>query len=139
MIKAAEIEDLEGVLEIDREVIGHSERSASLEKAIREGGCFIAKSDRGIAGFLIYDTSFFECSFISLVIVHPSERRKGVASRLIENFEQTTSTEKVFSSTNESNLPMAEVFSTLGYRKSGYIDNLDEGDPEIIYFKKLNR
>jgi len=25
----------------------------------------------------------------------------------------------------------------LGYRVSGYVDNLDEGDPELIYGKQL--
>lgn len=25
-----------------------------------------------------------------------------------------------------------------GFRRSGYIENLDEGDPEIVYFKRID-
>jgi hypothetical protein len=35
-----------------------------------------------------------------------------------------------------SNTIMQELFEKLGYIRSGYIENLDEGDPEIIYFKR---
>ena len=34
---------------------------------------------------------------------------------------------------------MQALCEKLGFVKSGWIDNLDEGDPEIIYFKRLKR
>ncbi|MGP4081155.1 GNAT family N-acetyltransferase [Pseudalkalibacillus sp. R45] len=130
-------QDLDEILVIDNEVIGTTSRSSMFEKAIHEGRCLAVRSGHSmIKGVLIYQTEFFDCSFISLVIVHPSERRKGYASRLIKDFEKITPTEKIFSSTNKSNKRMQSVFSSLGYKKSGYIENLDEGDPEMIYYKK---
>lgn len=30
---------------------------------------------------------------------------------------------------------MQEVFKATGFIQSGFVENLDEGDPEIIYFK----
>jgi hypothetical protein len=52
-------------------------------------------------------------------------------------FIPTIATEKLFTSTNLSNLPMQGIMSKLGYRPSGVIENLDPGDPELIYFKRL--
>ena len=43
----------------------------------------------------------------------------------------------MFTSTNQSNLPMQRLCDRLGYVKSGYVENLDEGDPELIYVKLL--
>ena len=45
--------------------------------------------------------------------------------------------EKLFTSTNESNAPMQRLCEKLEYVRSGRIENLDEGDPEIVYFKRL--
>ena len=47
-------------------------------------------------------------------------------------------TSKVFSSTNQSNKRMQQLFHNLGFVKSGFIDNLDEGDPEMIYMKQAS-
>lgn len=51
---------------------------------------------------------------------------------------QMAKTSKVFSSTNQSNKRMQQLFHNLGFVKSGVIDNLDEGDPEIIYMKQAS-
>jgi len=32
---------------------------------------------------------------------------------------------------------MRRLLKKLGYKRTGRIDNLDEGDPELIYFKRL--
>jgi RimJ/RimL family protein N-acetyltransferase len=48
-------------------------------------------------------------------------------------------TQKIFSSTNESNESMQKVFSANGFVRSGIIKNLDEGDPEIIFHAKKLR
>ncbi|WP_408009821.1 GNAT family N-acetyltransferase [Pseudalkalibacillus sp. A8] len=135
---AAEIQDSEDLLQIDETVFGNMNRKSTIEKAILEGRCLVARSDSFLVGFLIYNTDFFDCSFISLIIVPPSERRKGIASSLIQYFERISPTKKIFSSTNESNDRMVKVFSSLGYVKSGYLENLDEEDREIFYFKKQN-
>ena len=46
--------------------------------------------------------------------------------------------EKLFTSTNASNTPMQALCERLGFVRSGYVANLDEGDPEIIYFKRAH-
>lgn len=126
---------LDDLVKIDEEVIGNNSRCVYIRKAIEEMRCIVANDKNLFVGFLIFDTHFFDCSFISLIIVRPSERRKGYATSLIEYFINISPTKKIFSSTNNSNQRMQEVFKANGFIQSGFIENLDEGDPEIIYFK----
>lgn len=128
---------LDEIVNIDIEVIGNDSRRQSIKKAIDEGRCIVVKDNNSIVGFLIYDTHFFECSFISLVIVKPTERRKRYATSLIEYFISIAPTKKIFSSTNQSNKKMQKVFKANGFKQSGFIENLDEGDSEIIYFRTV--
>ncbi|MGR5983053.1 hypothetical protein ACT7CN_17900 [Bacillus cereus] len=43
---------------------------------------------------------------------------------------------RFFSSTNESNESMQKVFNANGFIRSGIVENLDEDDPEIIFYTK---
>ncbi|MGE7308076.1 GNAT family N-acetyltransferase [Priestia megaterium] len=131
----AEITDLDKIIRIDCEVVGHKNRQDYIKNAIELGHCIIAKEKDAIVAFLVYDTNFFECAFISLIIVSPTRRRKGIASQLMDYMCKTSPTIKIFSSTNRSNISMQKVFETNGFVQSGFVENLDEGDPEIIYFK----
>ncbi|MGR6898582.1 GNAT family N-acetyltransferase [Rummeliibacillus sp. BSL5] len=119
---------LDEIVNIDIEVIGNDSRRQSIKKAIDEGRCIVVKDNNSIVGFLIYDTHFFECSFISLVIVKLTERRKRYATSLIEYFISIAPTKKIFSSTNQSNKKMQKVFKANGFKQSGFIENLDEGN-----------
>lgn len=135
--RLAKIEELNKIVDIDSETIGNRGREEYIKKSITEGKCIVAQEDSDIKGFLIYNREFFEQSFIVLLMVSKKERKKGIASLLLEYFEKTVTTEKIFSSTNRSNEIMQKVFRKNGYVESGFIDNLDEGDPEIVFFKKI--
>jgi hypothetical protein len=56
---------------------------------------------------------------------------------LLRHLESFCETSKLFISTNLSNLPMQSLLAKLVYVLSGVIHNLDEGDPELVYFKRL--
>ncbi|MBQ6449054.1 MAG: GNAT family N-acetyltransferase [Bacillus sp. (in: Bacteria)] len=129
------LKDLEEIVEIDTKVIGNASRLEYIKNAIMEERCIVAKTENRIVGFLIFNTHFYDYSFISLIIIDPPYRRKGYASSLLNHFVNISSTSKIFSSTNQSNQSMQEVFNANGFIKSGIIENLDEGDPEIVYFK----
>lgn len=135
LVMNAGIELLDEICALDKEVLGDFSRSKQISIAIQEKRCIIQQNEQGIAGFLIFTNNFFEHSFIDLVIVKPSERRRGVAASLIETYVELAITPKIFSSTNQSNTAMHQVFDKTGFIKSGFIENLDEGDPEIIYVK----
>ncbi|UPM52780.1 GNAT family N-acetyltransferase [Gottfriedia acidiceleris] len=93
--------------------------------------------NKRIVGFMIYHKFFFGHLFIDLIIVSPKTRRIGIAQNLMK-YVEAFSEKKLFSSTNKSNIPMQKVFQSLGYIESGFIDNLDEGDPEFIYVKLID-
>jgi ribosomal protein S18 acetylase RimI-like enzyme len=131
----AQPNNFDDIVKIDEEVIGSDSRREYIMKAVEKERCIVAIDQEHIVGFLIFNTDFFDCSFISLIIVRPTERRKGYASSLIEYFIKISPTKKIFSSTNKSNQRMQEVFKVNEFIQSGFIENLDEDDPEIIYFK----
>ena len=97
----------------------------------------VARVDGVVRGFVITDTSFFDEGFVRLLMVHPEFRRRGLATSLMRAAELDCETNKLFTSTNQSNLPMQQLCDRLGYQRSGIVENLDEGDRELIYVKKL--
>lgn len=134
-IQKASIEYLDEIIQIDFEVIANTQRLSYIKESVTCGHCIVAKSDSETLGFLTFTCSFFEHLFIDLLIVRNNHRRKGVGSALLNSIKEHAPTEKIFSSTNESNHDMRSVFLKNGFIESGVIDNLDEGDPEMVFFK----
>jgi ribosomal protein S18 acetylase RimI-like enzyme len=137
-IEPATMADCDEVCALDRTVSGPHDRGDALREWIRRGECLVARTDSGLLiGFAIANGSFFAQYFLVLLVVHEDHRRRGVASALIRAVEARSPTPKLFTSTNQSNTAMQAVCESLGFVRSGVIENLDEGDPEIIYFKRV--
>lgn len=109
-----------------------------LEKSLLAREVLIARRDGETAGLATFNRAFFGQPFIDLLLVAPEHRRHGVATALMRHIEKICPEPKLFTSTNDSNLPMQAVCESLGFVRSGWVDNLDDGDPEIIYFKRLS-
>ena len=137
MVKKATEQELEPIQALDDLVLGNRSREYFIANVVRAGQCLLAQIGDNLVGFGVLEQSFYGNAFISLLIVHPDHRRRGVATALINHIESICPTEKLFTSTNKSNLIAQQAFEAMGFVKSGYIENLDEGDPEIIYFKHL--
>jgi GNAT superfamily N-acetyltransferase len=73
--------------------------------------------------------------FIELLAVLAEERRHGIGTLLLHHTVEMSSTDRVFTSTNQSNLPMIRLLEKAGWRFSGQLQGIDEGDPELVYFK----
>ena len=80
---------------------------------------------------------FFEHDFLELLFVRPANRRQGVATALVQAVEAGAATPKLFTSTNQSNVPMQRLCERLGFEQVGVVEGLDEGDPELFYLKRL--
>jgi ribosomal protein S18 acetylase RimI-like enzyme len=137
IIKTATDDELEDIRTIDSMTLGSNRRRDFLTEAVKAGRCLVADVGGKVAGFGILEQTFYGQGFISLLIVHPDNRRKGVATALIRRMESACPTKKLFTSTNESNIAAQKTYESLDFVRSGYIENLDEDDPEIIYFKHL--
>jgi ribosomal protein S18 acetylase RimI-like enzyme len=135
-IKKATGKDLAALLEI-MAIGSTTDHTDYIKKSVNAGKCLAASISNKVVGFGILEQTFYRQGFIGLLIVNPDCRRRGIATALIHRMELVCPTAKLFTSTNESNIPAQKTYESNGFIRSGYIENLDEGDPEIIYFKCL--
>jgi ribosomal protein S18 acetylase RimI-like enzyme len=101
-------------------------------------GALVAFLEAALVGVVEFHTRFYGHLFIELLLVDERYRRRGVASALISACAAASPTNKLFTSTNTSNLAAQALFLSSGFQVSGSIDNLDAGDPEIVFCKLLD-
>lgn len=135
-ILPAKAEHIEGIVAIDL-IIGSERRRVLAGEAIRDELAWVAMEDEVVAGFLLAHRHFFAYPFINLLAVQSSYRRHGVGMSLMRRAEAAFRPGKLFTSTNRSNLPMQRLCERLGYISCGIVEHIDDGDPELIYYKRL--
>ena len=133
----AQVEDLELVLSCHKPPHDVDLRQR-LRDRIEAVNCYFIRRGREVAGYIVMEYSFFDLGFITMVYTVPGWRRQGIASLLIQYAEKLCRTEKIFISTNRSNQPMRSLLNKLDYTYSGEVDNLDEGDPEHFFCRRLS-
>ncbi|NBC25049.1 MAG: GNAT family N-acetyltransferase [Bacteroidetes bacterium] len=111
-------------------------REEKITKAILDEECFIVLADNKEVGFIIFDYRFFDQGWIELIIIDEDQRGKGIGGQALELICQQCKTDKVFTSTNKSNTPMQRALAKAGFSFSGELNGLDDGDPELFYFKR---
>ncbi|MGO9602689.1 MAG: GNAT family N-acetyltransferase [Candidatus Binataceae bacterium] len=137
IIERATTQDFEHICVLDETVYAGPSRRAIIGRALGEARCAIARVDGQVRGYVIATHDFFGHGFVELLLVHPDFRRRGLATTLMRAMELDAPTDKLFTSTNQSNTAAQKLFERLGFIRSGTIENLDEGDPEIVYFKPI--
>jgi ribosomal protein S18 acetylase RimI-like enzyme len=136
-IRSARPTDLEALVAVDPITQREPSRRRSIEAAIRSGECWVADSSGGPVGFVVLQYTFYGNGFVPLLVVQQSIRRQGVGRALLEHAASLCSTPKLFTSTNESNTAMRSLLAALAFEPSGVIHNLDPGDPEHVYMRRL--
>lgn len=133
--RRATSKDLHAVVELDRaSPIGH-DRAALLTARVQSGEVVIFEHEGRVLGYaVIRSHGFFGRDFVELLAVAPGERRNGVGTFLLRRAVELSTTERVFTSTNRSNVQMIGVLEKAGWQFSGLLEGLDEGDPEMVYF-----
>lgn len=120
--------DVAAMLACDAYAQSHASRGDAVRAAVGKGHC-------QVAGYVLTHDDFFGCGFVSLVVVDSGQQRRGVGLRLLAAAANACPTAKLFTSTNQSNLAAQRLFASAGFVRSGRIDHLDEGDPELVYVK----
>lgn len=135
--RAARAGDVDAMLACDAYAQAHASRGEAVRTAVGQGHCQVAIRAGQVAGYVLTHGDFFGYAFVSLVVVAPAQQRRGVGLRLLAGAASACQTEKIFTSTNQSNLAAQRLFASAGFVRSGRIEHLDEGDPELVYVKFL--
>lgn len=137
-VRLALSSDLPTLIDLDAIARREPRRREFIAQAIAAGQCWVAVDARDtsiLLGYGVLNDSFFEQAFIPLIVVKDSERRRGVGSAILRALESRCAAAKLFTSTNASNEPMRSLLGKLGFIGSGHVENLDDGDPELIFVK----
>ena len=138
-IRQASESDIAQIASFDHVAQVNEARREFIARSVRSGSTWVAVSNRRVTGYAVLEYTFYSRGFISMLYVHPDYRRRGIGTALVQRVESVCGTDTLFTSTNESNRPMQAFMVKLQYSPSGVINNLDEGDPEIVYFKKVSK
>lgn len=136
-IRRAQKTDVNAICVTDRIARTEEQRRQFIRERVRQGMAFVAVSGEQVLGYSVLEHSFFGRGFIAMLMVHPDHRRAGVGSALVHHVEGLCKSERIFTSTNESNIPMQSLLRKLGYQLSGKVVHLDPGDPELFYSRQL--
>ena len=136
-IRSAIETDIETLWSFDHIARQENERREFIRREVAAGNCFVAVLNETVVGYGVLNYTFHHNGCIDMLYVDSDYRRCGAGAALLKHMESLCETPKLFTSTNLSNLPMQSLLAKLGYVLSGVIHNLDEGDPEIVYFKRL--
>ena len=135
--RLAQADDVAAMLACDAYAQAHASRGDAVRAAVGKGHCQVAIRAGQVAGYVLTRDDFFDYGFVSLVMVSAAHQRCGVGLRLLAAAAEACQTEKLFTSTNQSNGAAQRLFASAGFVRSGQIDHLDEGDPELVYVKLL--
>ena len=117
--------------------IGDERAGAFIKSHMERHHLIVAEAAGEIVGFLAYRTDWFQCAFVSLVVVRGDFRRKGIAREFFKAVEAVSPTPRLFSSTDETNAVSIRMHSALGFVPSGHIDNLPQGTRELVFYKRI--
>ncbi len=135
-VRYATLADLTAVLALDRLApVGHA-RVELLTARVHSGEVLVFALDDSLVAFASFRSrGFIGRDFIELLSVATDQRRRGIASALLEEAVRRSSTDRIFTSTNESNVPMLALLAKHHWRFSGRLEGIDDGDPEMIFYR----
>jgi GNAT superfamily N-acetyltransferase len=139
-IRPGRSSDLDALIVVDSYyAAGHPERADDIENWLRNDGVYVALDEGRICAFAVLGDSLFRRPFIHMLMVADASRGKGIGKQLVNYLERQVVEPELWTSTNLSNQRMQRLLASRGYELTGFINNLDPGDPELFYFKRLKR
>jgi ribosomal protein S18 acetylase RimI-like enzyme len=132
-------EDGDAIVAIDHVAKLEPGRVQFIDRILHSAVCLVVEHEGRVVAYGALEYSFFEQGFISMVYVAESERRRGIGRALLAGLAARCATRKLFTSANQSNKPMQELLVSVGYLRSGIIENLDPSDPELVYFLDVGK
>ncbi|MCP4396696.1 MAG: GNAT family N-acetyltransferase [bacterium] len=136
-IRQAQMQDMSAIGETDHIAQHDPERVNAIETWLQHDMVFVAENDDMIIGYGVFSHAFFGQGQIEMLMVHPNYRGKKVGEHLLKALEKHCESPTLFVMTNLSNQRMQRLLVRLNYRNCGFIEELDPGDPELIFVKKF--
>ena len=132
----AESDDAEPLIALDTYAQDHPERAVEIGRWIGSGACHIAILDGQVVGYVSVTRSFIGHPFVEMLMVARNARRHGVGTHLLEHARTVFPSEKLWVSTNKSNMPMRSLLTGAGFADCGVVHGLDPGDPELFFMRE---
>jgi ribosomal protein S18 acetylase RimI-like enzyme len=136
-VRRGEAADAAALKALDTIVAVDPQRAESIDSWLERDVVFVAEVDGKVVGYGVFNHDFFRQGNVDMLMLHPNYRGQHIGERLLQALEQVCDTPKLFCTTNVSNHRMQRLLSRLGFAACGFIDELDSGDPELVYVKKL--
>ena len=133
------MEDASALKRIDSVAALDPTRAEFIDHWLQMDTVMVAEQDRQAVGYGVFNHAFFHQGQIEMLMVQTDFRGMHIGAQLLATLEQQCDTPKLFVTTNVSNQRMQRLLANLGYAASGFIDELDPGDPELVFFKQVNR
>jgi ribosomal protein S18 acetylase RimI-like enzyme len=108
-------------------------RREDVASAIARGRCWVIRTSNEMAAHLVLGHPFFGHPFVETLYVAEGCRRQGHGRALLRHALALHAGRKLFTSTNTSNAAMRALLAAEGFEQCGWIDNLDPGDPELVF------
>jgi len=138
-IRLAQSVDVDGLIALDTVAAHDPTRAECIRKWVEAGECYVAEVGERIAGYGVINCEFMHQGNVDMLMIHQGFRGQGIGRKLLRHLESLCTTEKLWVTTNLSNQRMQRLLASEGFTLSGFIDDLDEGDPELVFVKKLGR
>ena len=138
IVRLARRADIDSIIELDPIARQQPGRRTFIAHSVAADQCWVVAEVEDpllLIGYGVLNKAFFEHDFIPLIMVKDSARRRGVARAIMRALESHCQGRKLFTSTNTSNVAMRQLLAQLGFIASGQIENLDDGDPELVFVK----
>ena len=135
LLRRAKPADLPAMAAIDPKFATLPGRATATAELVALGESWVAQADGAVAGYALVSRHFFARPFVDLLLVAEDQRRRGIGAMLMAACEAAHGDDRMFTSTNESNLPMRALLAGAGWQVSGIVENLDPGDPELVFVK----
>jgi len=136
-IRLASVNDLEALTALDTVARHDDSRATQIRNWVADQTCHAVEANGEIAAYGALHYHFFGCGFIELVMVKERFRRTGLGLALVNHLKSICTHPKLFTSTNSSNQAMQSLLKEAGFKESGYIENLDENDSELVFYVDL--
>lgn len=134
-IRGATPSDVAALLAMDTHLKTDPNRASAIPEWVRSGGCLVAELGDRSVGYTAVRNIFFHQPMIEILMVAAAHRRSGIGRALLRAALALAAADKVWTSTNRSNLPMQALLRAEGFVYAGMVEGLDVDDAELFYFR----